>query len=210
MSGKRRTRDGVQVRRCAGEEELRRLYRKVETADDRPGMTDRVASCGSLYDSANLLLQYCNNASSNLDMEDRVSQLEQRLQLQEDEIQLLKAALADALRRLGCCEEQGLGASVPGGPQAPHGAHRRSLASSAPAAPLKVRQLLQALPSRPLSNGYVQQKRLLSSPSSPKKDVLQSMKRKSMSTERLTLVKREGGESRSRTTSSSSSTGGKR
>ncbi|KAG7251118.1 hypothetical protein CRUP_022500, partial [Coryphaenoides rupestris] len=149
-------------------------------------------------------------------MEDRVSQLEQRLQLQEDEVQLLKAALADALRRLGCCEDQGRGgAAGPGGPQVP-GGHRRSQASAAPAAPLKVRQLLQALPSRPLSNGYVQQKRLLSSPSSPKKDVLQSMKRKSMSTERLTLVKREasaggggGGESRSRTTSSSSSSGGK-
>uniref|UniRef100_A0A3Q4HWF8 Uncharacterized protein n=1 Tax=Neolamprologus brichardi TaxID=32507 RepID=A0A3Q4HWF8_NEOBR len=42
---------------------------------------------------------------SNMDMEDRVSHLEQRLQLQEDEIQLLKAALADALRRLGYCEE---------------------------------------------------------------------------------------------------------
>uniref|UniRef100_A0A673BXK9 Uncharacterized protein n=1 Tax=Sphaeramia orbicularis TaxID=375764 RepID=A0A673BXK9_9TELE len=45
------------------------------------------------------------SASSNMDMEDRVSHLEQRLQLQEDEIQLLKAALADALRRLGYCEE---------------------------------------------------------------------------------------------------------
>uniref|UniRef100_A0A4W6CYL4 EMAP like 2 n=1 Tax=Lates calcarifer TaxID=8187 RepID=A0A4W6CYL4_LATCA len=79
-----------------------------------------------------------------MDMEDRVSHLEQRLQLQEDEIQLLKSALADALRRLGYCEEQSM--------------------------------LLQALPSRPLSNGYVQQKRLLSSPSSPKKEVLQSIK----------------------------------
>lgn len=51
-------------------------------------------------------------------MEDRVSQLEQRLQLQEDEIQLLKAALADALRRLGCCEVQSQG-SQPGGLHAP-------------------------------------------------------------------------------------------
>lgn len=113
---------------------------------------------------------------------------------------------------------------------------------------LSVRQLLQALPSRPLSNGYIQQKRLLSSPSSPKKEVLQSIKRyhstlywlpayfkgtmqllfvvivvffnksditllsrKSMSTERLTLVRREmGADSRSRTTSSSSSSGSKR
>ncbi|XP_070826161.1 echinoderm microtubule-associated protein-like 2 isoform X2 [Chaetodon trifascialis] len=146
------------------------------------------------------------SASSNMDMEDRVSHLEQRLQLQEDEIQLLKSALADALRRLGYCEEQSLGTQPGGG----HAAGRRPLATTASAPPTKVRQLLQALPSRPLSNGYVQQKRLLSSPSSPKKEVLQSIKRKSMSTERLTLVRREmGAESRSRTTSSSSSSGGK-
>ncbi|XP_031719367.1 echinoderm microtubule-associated protein-like 2 isoform X2 [Anarrhichthys ocellatus] len=173
-------------------------------------MSERIASCGSLYDSTNLLLQYCNNddtvsAGSNMDMEDRVSHLEQKLQLQEDEIQLLKAALADALRRLGCCEEQSRGGQPGGG----HSAGRRPLATTVSAAPTKVRQLLQALPSRPLSNGYVQQKRLLSSPSSPKKEVLQS-KRKSMSTERLTLVRRElGAESLSRTTSSSSSSGGK-
>ncbi|XP_017292647.1 echinoderm microtubule-associated protein-like 2 isoform X2 [Kryptolebias marmoratus] len=145
------------------------------------------------------------SASSNMDMEDRVSHLEQRLQLQEDEIQLLKAALADALRRLGHCEEQNQGIQ-------PAGAHagRRPVAAAASTPPTKVRQLLQALPSRPLSNGYVQQKRLLSSPSSPKKEVLQSIKRKSMSTERLTLVRREmAAESRSRTTSSSSSSGGK-
>lgn len=42
---------------------------------------------------------------------------------------------------------------------------------------LPVRQLLQSLPSKPMSNGYIQQKRLLSSPSSPKKEVLQSIKR---------------------------------
>uniref|UniRef100_A0A8C9SMY9 EMAP like 2 n=1 Tax=Scleropages formosus TaxID=113540 RepID=A0A8C9SMY9_SCLFO len=44
-----------------------------------------------------------------MEMDDRLSHLEQRVQLQEDEIQLLKAALADALRRLGCYEEQGQG-----------------------------------------------------------------------------------------------------
>nr|XP_015806207.2 echinoderm microtubule-associated protein-like 1 [Nothobranchius furzeri] len=164
-------------------------------------MSERIASCGSLHDSTNLLLQYCStddtmSASSNMDMEDRVSHLEQRLQLQEDEIQLLKAALADALRRLGYCEEQNQGVQT-GGVQS----GRRALAAAAPAPPIKVRQLLQALPSRPLNNGYAQQKRLLSSPSSPKKEVLQSIKRKSMSTERLTLVRREmAAESRSRTT----------
>lgn len=67
-----------------------------------------------------------------MDMEDRVSHLEQRLQLQEDEIQLLKAALADALRRVGYCEEQG---------KQPAGVHagRRSLATTAAAPPTKGR-----------------------------------------------------------------------
>ncbi|XP_071393977.1 echinoderm microtubule-associated protein-like 1 [Centroberyx affinis] len=217
MWGKTGRGDGVKERRTGEEEDSGRVWkkedpgRKTEKGKKERGMSERIASCGSLYDSTNLLLQYCNNddtvsAGSNMDMEDRVSQLEQRLQLQEDEIQLLKSALADALRRLGCCEEQGVG-TQPGGS---HAAGRRPLATAAPAPPMKVRQLLQALPSRPLSNGYVQQKRLLSSPSSPKKEVLQSIKRKSMSTERLTLVKREmGGENRSRTTSSSSSSCGK-
>ncbi|XP_070986567.1 echinoderm microtubule-associated protein-like 1 [Oncorhynchus clarkii lewisi] len=143
------------------------------------------------------------SAGSTMEVDDRLSHLEQRVQLQEDEIQLLKAALADALRRLGGCEEltqTGAGA----------GGRRPTVA-----APTKVRQLLQALPSKPLtlSNGYVQQKQMggyPSSPSSPKKEVLQSIKRKSMSTERLSTVRREMvSDSRSRTTSSSSSTCGR-
>ncbi|XP_016317616.1 echinoderm microtubule-associated protein-like 2 isoform X1 [Sinocyclocheilus anshuiensis] len=161
-------------------------------------MSERVASCGNLYDTNTLLLRYCNDdnvsAGSGMEMDDRISHLEQRVQLQEDEIQLMKAALADALRRLGCCEEITQSSSKKGGPT-------------------KVRQILQALPSKPLANGYVQTKRLSgypSSPSSPKKEVLMSIKRKSMSTERLSTVKKEMADSRSRTTSSSSSTCGKR
>ncbi|XP_016337065.1 echinoderm microtubule-associated protein-like 2 [Sinocyclocheilus anshuiensis] len=161
-------------------------------------MSERVASCGNLYDTNTLLLRYCNDdnvsAGSGMEMDDRLSHLEQRVQLQEDEIQLLKAALADALRRLGCCEEITQASSKKGGPT-------------------KVRQILQALPSKPLTNGYVQTKRLSgypSSPSSPKKEVLMSIKRKSMSTERLSTLKKEMADSRSRTTSSSSSTCGKR
>ncbi|ROK28172.1 Echinoderm microtubule-associated protein-like 1 [Anabarilius grahami] len=161
-------------------------------------MSERVASCGNLYDTNTLLLRYCNDdnvsAGSGMEMDDRLSHLEQRVQLQEDEIQLLKAALADALRRLGCCEEIKQISCKKGGPT-------------------KVRQILQALPSKPLTNGYVQTKRLSgypSSPSSPKKEVLMSIKRKSMSTERLSTVKKEMADSRSRTTSSGSSTCGKR
>ncbi|XP_052323311.1 echinoderm microtubule-associated protein-like 2 isoform X2 [Oncorhynchus keta] len=143
------------------------------------------------------------SAGSTMEVDDRLSHLEQRVQLQEDEIQLLKAALADALRRLGGCEEL----TQPG---AGAGGRRPTVA-----APTKVRQLLQTLPSKPLtlSNGYVQQKQMggyPSSPSSPKKEVLQSIKRKSMSTERLSTVRREMvSDSRSRTTSSSSSTCGR-
>uniref|UniRef100_A0A8C1VCP0 EMAP like 2 n=1 Tax=Cyprinus carpio TaxID=7962 RepID=A0A8C1VCP0_CYPCA len=101
------------------------------------------------------------SAGSGMEMDDRLSHLEQRVQLQEDEIQLLKAALADALRRLGCCEDITQASSKKGGPT-------------------KVRQILQALPSKPLTNGYVQTKRSSgypSSPSSPKKEVMMSIKR---------------------------------
>uniref|UniRef100_A0A8C7UDZ8 EMAP like 2 n=1 Tax=Oncorhynchus mykiss TaxID=8022 RepID=A0A8C7UDZ8_ONCMY len=171
-------------------------------------MSERIASsCGNLYDTTSLLLQYCNDdnvsAGSTMEVDDRLSHLEQRVQLQEDEIQLLKAALADALRRLGGCEEL----TQTGVCLLNH--------SSLPLL-MPVRQLLQALPSKPLtlSNGYVQQKQMggyPSSPSSPKKEVLQSIKRKSMSTERLSTVRREMvSDSRSRTTSSSSSTCGRK
>ncbi|KAI1893343.1 hypothetical protein AGOR_G00122740 [Albula goreensis] len=172
-------------------------------------MSERIASCGNLYDTTTLLLQYCNDdnlsASSTMEVDDRLSHLEQRVQLQEDEIQLLKAALADALRRLGCYEEQGLGLGLGQGQGLPPGKR---------GAPTKVRQLLQALPSKPLSNGYVPQRRLggyPSSPSSPKKEVLLSIKRKSISTERLSTARRDmSSDSRSRTTSSSSSSCSKR
>ncbi|KAK2831436.1 hypothetical protein Q7C36_016522 [Tachysurus vachellii] len=161
-------------------------------------MSERIASCGNLCDKSSLLLRYCNDdnfsAGSGMEMDDRLAHLEQRVQLQEDEIQLLKAALADALRRLGYCEEL-------------------TQANSRKGAPTKVRQILQALPSKPLANGYVEHKRMggfPSSPSSPKKEVLMSIKRKSMSTERLSTVRKEMADTRSRTTSSSSSTCGKR
>uniref|UniRef100_A0A8C7IF57 EMAP like 2 n=1 Tax=Oncorhynchus kisutch TaxID=8019 RepID=A0A8C7IF57_ONCKI len=96
-----------------------------------------------------------------MEVDDRLSHLEQRVQLQEDEIQLLKAALADALRRLGGCEEL----TQPG---AGAGGRRPTVA-----APTKGEE-------------------------------------KSMSTERLSTVRREMvSDSRSRTTSSSSSTCGR-
>uniref|UniRef100_A0A8C5SZN2 EMAP like 2 n=1 Tax=Laticauda laticaudata TaxID=8630 RepID=A0A8C5SZN2_LATLA len=60
-----------------------------------------------------ILTQENDNLSglSSMEVDDRISYLEQRLQLQEDEIQVLKAALADVLRRLSTCEENGLSLS---------------------------------------------------------------------------------------------------
>ena len=41
-----------------------------------------------------------------MEVTDRIASLEQRVQLQEDDIQLLKSALADVVRRLSVTEEQ--------------------------------------------------------------------------------------------------------
>lgn len=46
-----------------------------------------------------------SSATSGLDVADRLTYLEQRMQMQEDEIQLLKMALADVLKRLNISEE---------------------------------------------------------------------------------------------------------
>ena len=46
------------------------------------------------------------SAASSMEVTDRLASLEQRVQMQEDEIQLLKSALADVVRRLNASEEQ--------------------------------------------------------------------------------------------------------
>uniref|UniRef100_A0A674CCA0 EMAP like 1 n=1 Tax=Salmo trutta TaxID=8032 RepID=A0A674CCA0_SALTR len=63
--------------------------------------TDTTANCTYCYtvdDSA--------SAASSMEVMDRIASLEQRVQMQEDEIQLLKSALADVVRRLNISEEQ--------------------------------------------------------------------------------------------------------
>uniref|UniRef100_A0A4W5QYR2 EMAP like 2 n=1 Tax=Hucho hucho TaxID=62062 RepID=A0A4W5QYR2_9TELE len=124
-----------------------------------------------------------------MEVDDRLSHLEQRVQLQEDEIQLLKAALADALRRLGSCEEL----TQPGSAlQTYDRRHFISLSISwftLHPPPLVFFLSLFLLPPSHLS----------------------SPTRKSMSTERLSTARREMvSDSRSRTTSSSSSTCGRK
>uniref|UniRef100_A0A2R8ZE94 EML-like first beta-propeller domain-containing protein n=1 Tax=Pan paniscus TaxID=9597 RepID=A0A2R8ZE94_PANPA len=145
------------------------------------------------------------SGTSGMEVDDRVSALEQRLQLQEDELAVLKAALADALRRLRACEEQGaaLRARV-----TPKGRAPPRLGTTA-----SVCQLLKGLPTRTPLNGSGPPRRVggyATSPSSPKKEATsgRSSVRRYLSPERLASVRRE--DPRSRTTSSSSNCSAKK
>ncbi|KAF6077391.1 EMAP like 2 [Phyllostomus discolor] len=164
------------------------------------------AFCG-LYDTSSLL-QYCNDdnlsGTSGMEVDDRVSALEQRLQLQEDELAVLKAALADALRRLRACEEQGAVLRARGTPK---GRAPPRLGTTA-----SVCQLLKGLPTRTPLNGSGPPRRVggyATSPSSPKKEANSGRSaRRYLSPERLASVRRE--DPRSRTTSSSSNCSAKK
>ncbi|XP_018551704.1 echinoderm microtubule-associated protein-like 1 isoform X2 [Lates calcarifer] len=72
-----------------------------------------------------------SSAASGLDVADRLTYLEQRMQMQEDEIQLLKMALADVLKRLNISEEH------------------QAAAAGRRASGTKARPVSLALPSRP-------------------------------------------------------------
>ncbi|XP_071354154.1 echinoderm microtubule-associated protein-like 1 isoform X5 [Trachinotus anak] len=102
-------------------------------------MEDGFSSYSSLYDTSSLL-QFCNDdsasAASSMEVTDRIASLEQRVQMQEDEIQLLKSALADVVRRLNLTEEQQAMGSRRG--------------------PTKVRPMIATLPLRPtVNNGTI-------------------------------------------------------
>ncbi|NXH90368.1 EMAL1 protein, partial [Edolisoma coerulescens] len=64
----------------------------------------------SIVDNAFFFLLFClddsASAASSMEVTDRIASLEQRVQMQEDDIQLLKSALADVVRRLNITEEQ--------------------------------------------------------------------------------------------------------
>nr|XP_040054965.1 echinoderm microtubule-associated protein-like 1 isoform X4 [Gasterosteus aculeatus aculeatus] len=91
------------------------------------------------------------SAGSSMEVTDRIASLEQRVQMQEDEIQLLKSALADVVRRLNVSEEQQVMGSRRG--------------------PTKARPMIATLPLRPtVNNGTVLPKKgsgTLPSPSGP-------------------------------------------
>lgn len=126
-------------------------------AEWRARMEDGFSSYSSLYDTSSLL-QFCNDdsasAASGMEVTDRLASLEQRVQMQEDEIQLLKSALADVVRRLNTSEEQ------------------QNLQTRR--GPTKARPMIAALPQRPtVNNGTVLPKKggvMLPSPSGGRKD----------------------------------------
>ncbi|XP_075700329.1 echinoderm microtubule-associated protein-like 1 isoform X1 [Rhinoderma darwinii] len=116
-------------------------------------------SSSSLYDTTSLF-QFCNDdsasASSSMEVTDRIASLEQRVQIQEDEIQLLKSALADVVRRLNVSEEQ-------------HALQNRK-------GPTKARPLVQTLPLRTTVNSETilpkKPSSSLPSPSGTRKDIV--------------------------------------
>ncbi|XP_036606494.1 echinoderm microtubule-associated protein-like 1 isoform X7 [Trichosurus vulpecula] len=122
-------------------------------------MEDGFSSYSSLYDTSSLL-QFCNDdsasAASSMEVTDRIASLEQRVQMQEDDIQLLKSALADVVRRLNITEEQQAMLNRKG--------------------PTKVRPLVHTLPLRTtVNNGTVLPKKpsgSLPSPSGARKETV--------------------------------------
>ncbi|KAK6306930.1 hypothetical protein J4Q44_G00220780 [Coregonus suidteri] len=168
-------------------------------------MEDGFSSYSSLYDTSSLL-QFCNDdsvsAASSMEVTDRIASLEQRVQMQEDEIQLLKSALADVVRRLSISEEQNTVTNRRG--------------------PTKARPMMAALPLRPMvNNGTVLPKKsggTLPALSGSRKDAAapatKSTVRRTNSNETMsTLTRKDSGDSktnRTRTGSTGSNSGGKR
>ncbi|XP_014062759.1 echinoderm microtubule-associated protein-like 1 isoform X2 [Salmo salar] len=168
-------------------------------------MEDGFSSYSSLYDTSSLL-QFCNDdsasAASSMEVTDRIASLEQRVQMQEDEIQLLKSALADVVRRLSISEEQNAMTNRRG--------------------PTKARPMMAALPLRPMvNNGTVLPKKsggTLPSLSNSRKDAAatatKSTVRRTNSNETMsTLTRKDSGDSKSNRTragSTGSNSSGKR
>ncbi|XP_041703166.2 echinoderm microtubule-associated protein-like 1 isoform X3 [Coregonus clupeaformis] len=142
------------------------------------------------------------SAASSMEVTDRIASLEQRVQMQEDEIQLLKSALADVVRRLSISEEQNTVTNRRG--------------------PTKARPMMAALPLRPMvNNGTVLPKKsggTLPALSGSRKDAAapatKSTVRRTNSNETMsTLTRKDSGDSktnRTRAGSTGSNSSGKR
>ncbi|NWH65587.1 EMAL1 protein, partial [Geococcyx californianus] len=117
------------------------------------------------------------SAASSMEVTDRIASLEQRVQMQEDDIQLLKSALADVVRRLNITEEQQAMQNKKG-PTKDQSMIKKAAAEAdkhvSPAT--TARPLVQTLPLRTtVNNGTVLPKKpsgSLPSPSGPRKETV--------------------------------------
>ncbi|XP_014000239.1 echinoderm microtubule-associated protein-like 1 isoform X1 [Salmo salar] len=76
-----------------------------ETGLRRPSFRETYHHDSLLAPDTDFMIDDRSSAASGVDVADRLTYLEQRMQMQEDEIQLLKMALADVLKRLNISEE---------------------------------------------------------------------------------------------------------
>ncbi|XP_037606011.1 echinoderm microtubule-associated protein-like 1 isoform X1 [Sebastes umbrosus] len=119
----------------------------------RPSLKESYHSDSLLAPDTDFMTDDRSSAASGLDVADRLTYLEQRMQMQEDEIQLLKMALSDVLKRLNISEEHQAAAAS--------GAGRRTTGA-------KARPVSLALPSRPpmVTSSAASQKKSTTLPSS--------------------------------------------
>ncbi|TWW69075.1 echinoderm microtubule-associated protein-like 1 isoform X5 [Takifugu rubripes] len=100
----------------------------------RPSLRETYHSDSLLAPDADFITDDRSSATSGLDVADRLTYLEQRMQMQEDEIQLLKMALADVLKRLNISEEHQAAAATATG-RRPTGAKARPVSLALPSRP---------------------------------------------------------------------------
>ncbi|XP_030577785.1 echinoderm microtubule-associated protein-like 1 isoform X2 [Archocentrus centrarchus] len=111
---------------CSREERKKR--KKSGVVEEGPTGLQRHRDCSS---ASSVSHDDRSSAASGLDVADRLTYLEQRMQMQEDEIQLLKMALADVLKRLNISEEHQAAAAAAAGRRAP-GAKARPVSLALP------------------------------------------------------------------------------
>ncbi|XP_029281399.1 echinoderm microtubule-associated protein-like 1 [Cottoperca gobio] len=100
----------------------------------RPSLKESYHSDSMLAPDTDFMTDDRSSAASGLDVVDRLTYLEQRMQMQEDEIQLLKMALADVLKRLNISEEHQAAAASAGVRRA-SGAKARPVSLGLPSRP---------------------------------------------------------------------------
>ncbi|XP_051730299.1 echinoderm microtubule-associated protein-like 1 isoform X2 [Ctenopharyngodon idella] len=110
------------------------MERSDGTEAGRSPQTDGFSSECLLPPDTDFMIDERISPHSGLEVSDRLTYLEQRVQMQDDEIQLLKMAMADVLKRLNISEEQTARAPVKAAAVRPVSL-RKSSSSTLPSTP---------------------------------------------------------------------------